>query len=199
VAIAANVEEADRALATTPVDVVLLDAGAGVEQAARELAELAGRHPDLQVVPFGLDRETAVAGLVAAGAMGYLLRPATLEDLVETLCGVAAGEPPCSLAVAAQVAQRIARLPGESRRAEVSGRLTLRQLEVLLLVASGLGNKEIAARLNLRTATVKNHLHGILVRMRVRGRREAVRRAFELGLLTAPLRWGLNEAAGPLV
>jgi DNA-binding NarL/FixJ family response regulator len=64
--------------------------------------------------------------------------------------------------------------------------LTPREAEILALIASGLGNKEICQRLRITVQTVKNHVHSILAKLRVHRRREAVRLAYESGLLIEP-------------
>ncbi|HEY4592674.1 MAG TPA: response regulator transcription factor, partial [Thermoanaerobaculia bacterium] len=64
--------------------------------------------------------------------------------------------------------------------------LTSRESEILKLLAQGLGNKEICQRLHVTVQTVKNHVHGILAKLQVHRRREAVRLAYEMGLLIDP-------------
>jgi DNA-binding NarL/FixJ family response regulator len=64
--------------------------------------------------------------------------------------------------------------------------LTPRESEILKLLARGLGNKEICQRLHVTVQTVKNHVHGILAKLQVHRRREAVRLAYEMGLLIDP-------------
>jgi DNA-binding NarL/FixJ family response regulator len=64
--------------------------------------------------------------------------------------------------------------------------LTAREKEILALVAAGLGNKEVGRRLRITVQTVKNHVHRILEKLQCHRRREAVRLAYDLGLLTEP-------------
>jgi DNA-binding NarL/FixJ family response regulator len=127
--------------------------------------------------------------LLEAGAHDYVLRQASFSELIRTISGVYRGQPPCSPRVAASVCARIVELAGERRRRRIlrDVRLTPREEEILGLVAEGLRNKEIATRLRITLATVKNHVHNLLEKLQANGRREAIRRAYENGLLENPL------------
>lgn len=106
-----------------------------------------------------------------AGVAGIVLRGATLTDLAATVDGVARGEAVCP----PSVVQALIRHLAVAEPAD-DGRLTSREREVLLLIDEGLTNKEIAHRLGIEVRTVKNHVHNVLEKLRVRHRAEAAAR-----------------------
>jgi len=118
------------------------------------------------------EREPDVLACVEAGASGYVTREASLSDLVESLRSVARGETLCSPRIAGSLVRRLAAL-AEGTMAATLPRLTERELEIVGLIDDGLSNKEIAARLSIGVSTVKNHVHHILEKLRVRRRSEA--------------------------
>ena len=166
-------------------DVVLIEAGPdnlGVSQ----LWEARERWPEARLIVFGLDREDdGVVDFVEAGAQGYVLRGASPEDLLRVVREVHAGRTLCSPRVIASVLARIQALsriqPAEPPHPAEP--LTNREREILGLLALGLGNKEIGRRLHITVQTVKNHVHNILEKLQSHRRREAVRKAYDLGLL----------------
>ena len=202
-ATAGEPEEVERALVESPapVEVVLLDASLESGAAVELTHLLRDRHPGLQVLPFGLTAEEDALPFIEAGATGHLCRDASLDEMVDALVGAVRVPAPGSLPLVARAARRIEELDLDERRdrrSERSGwaRLTDREEEVLALVARGLSNKEVAHELGIRNATVKNHVHAVLTKLGVRRRREAVRLAYESGLLEGPFRWRpLDEEA----
>lgn len=185
--------EAEGILRRAPVDVVLLDASLDAGRAVELTYALEERFPRLDVVAFGLPSEERAVELIEAGATDVLPSEATLGAVVRAVVATARGPAPTPLRLAARVAARIEELAttgseGAPRPAGAAG-LSDRELEVLTLVARGLRNKEIAHRLGIRTATVKNHVHAVLKKLAVRRRRDAVRRAYETGLLEGSFRW----------
>ena len=129
--------------------------------------------PVLKAIVVGVDDVGEdVIGLAEAGAAGYLRRTGTLPELVDVVERAARGEAVCSPAVAGALMVRLgARLPPPE-----SGGLTARERQVARLLAEGLSNKEIAARLCIEISTVKNHVHRILAKLDARRRGEAVAR-----------------------
>ena len=170
-------------------DVVLIDTAPDPKAALAHTWEVRERWPEAKLIALGLDREDdMVVDFVEAGAQGYLLKGASPDGLVAVIRAVHQGRTPCSPAVVASVLARIASLGGV--RTEPPPRsvepLTLREREVLALLAAGLGNKEVGRRLHITVQTVKNHVHRILEKLQVHRRREAVRLAYDLGLLSEP-------------
>ena len=132
------------------------------------------------------DLDEYVFAALRAGASGFLLKDATPEELLAAIRVVAAGE--ALLAPAATrhlVADFVARPAVGRPDARLAGELTGREREVLVLVAQGLSNAEIAARLVVSPATAKTHVSRILAKLGLRDRVQAVVFAYETGLVTA--------------
>jgi two-component system nitrate/nitrite response regulator NarL len=161
----------------------LSDGGTGPDDAIHRIAE---RFPAARILAIGVaETESTVLACIEAGVAGYLSQDAALEDLVKHIRMVAAGETFCSPKVAGLLFSRVAESARERHRllALSSGHLTRREREVVALIEEGLCNKEIAVRLNIETATVKNHIHNVLERLQLDNRRDAARYAREHGLL----------------
>lgn len=170
-------------------DMVLIDAAPNLQAALAHTRAAGDRWPEAKLIALGLDREDdTVVDFIEAGAQGYVLKGASPDGLVEVIRAVHQGRTPCSPSVVASVLARIVSLGGV--RTEAPPRnvepLTLREQEVLGLLAGGLGNKEVGRRLRITVQTVKNHVHRILEKLQVHRRREAVRLAYDLGLLSEP-------------
>lgn len=174
-----------------PPSIILIDASFIPAEALALTWTARERFPEAQVMILGLEREDeSVLEFIEAGAAAYLLKSATLARLVEALHFLRDGQVHSSPRIAAAVLERITALEKE-RRAPVPPPccepLTARELETLALMARGLRNKEIAHALHITVQTVKNHVHNILEKLQVHRRRDAVRLAYELGLLREPL------------
>jgi len=111
-----------------------------------------------------------------AGAIAYVPREASLEDLVAVIECAVRGEAVCSPRVAGALLRRIAALATDGRSDRVQAHLTSREREIMGLIDEGLSNKEIAKRLRIEVATVKNHVHNILEKLQVHRRGEAAAR-----------------------
>ena len=168
------------------IDVVLVIASSDTEAALDRLREARDRWPEAKSVVLGLEREDeSVAEFIEAGAQAYVLQSASPDGLIDVIREVQEGYSPCSPQVVTAVLRRIvslAKVPVIPPPAVEP--LTPREHEILELMARGLGNKEVCRRLHITVQTVKNHVHSILTKLQMRRRREAVRLAFELGLLT---------------
>ena len=127
------------------------------------------------------DDELIFEGL-RAGALGYLLKDATSERLVEAILAVARGESFLQPTIAAKVVAEFSRLPPRPDGASAIG-LSAREREVLKLLAAGATNKEIGRALLLAEGTVKNHVTNILTKLGVTDRTQAAIKARDVGLL----------------
>ena len=146
--------------------VVLLDASSG--SAPARVQALAAAVPTATIVAVGIhDDEATLLELVEAGVAGYVTAEQPLEELIEALFAAASGELRCSPRVSAALARRVAALKAELPAERGERRLTRRQLEIATLVSEGLSNKQIARRLSIEQATVKNHVHNILSKLGV--------------------------------
>lgn len=139
------------------------------------------------------DLDDYVFDALRAGASGFLLKDATPEKILEAIRVVAAGEALLAPAVTGRLIAQFAARPRLTAPAQLD-RLTAREREVLLLVARGLSNAQIAKRLSLAEQTVKSHVGAVLSKLGLRDRVQAVVLAYESGLVVpgAPA----DEAAG---
>ncbi|MDH6124019.1 response regulator transcription factor [Kitasatospora sp. GP82] len=177
--------EAVRLVAEQQVDVVLMDVRMPVMDGIEATSRIVAANPETKVLiltTFDLD-EYAFAGL-RAGASGFLLKNAQPHELLAAIRCVAAGD----AVVAPRITRRLldtfaSQLPtdgGSAARAEeVVAALTARERSVLVLLARGLSNAEIASELSLAEATVKTHVSRILLKLGLRDRVQAVVFAYE--------------------
>jgi DNA-binding NarL/FixJ family response regulator len=132
----------------------------------------------------------SVFGLLECGALGYVLKDEALETLVSAVRAVARGENWLSPAIATQVVRRaVTQTPGGENGvsdALAAASLTPREMEVLSLLAQGLENTAIAARLVLTTRTVQNHVSNVYGKLGVSNRTEVALFAIRHGLAPAP-------------
>jgi DNA-binding NarL/FixJ family response regulator len=121
--------------------------------------------------------ESEIVQCAEAGLSGYVARGASLQELVATLDGVGRGELACSPRTTSALFRRVGTLAAErAPGAEANMPLTPREVEIMTLIEEGLSNKQIAQRLFIEVATVKNHLHNIFEKLRVHRRGDAIAR-----------------------
>jgi DNA-binding NarL/FixJ family response regulator len=164
-----------RAAETVPPGLVLLDqALPGSLETLRGLRRL---HPTCRVIALGMpDQEEAILAWAEAGAAGFVPRDASLTDLLETIHSTLRGELLCTPRVAASLLRRLASRAAAGPANPPRQPLTAREAEIVRLIDEGLSNKEIATRLGIEVATVKNHVHNLLEKLRVHRRAEAATR-----------------------
>jgi len=153
------------------VDVVVVDAASAEDGLAlvRSLSEEIGA----PIVVLGApDAERDVIAFAELGVAGFVERDASLDELVSAVVTAASGEASLPPRIGATLLRRVAR--AKDQAANPGADLTLREREVVELIADGLTNKEIAARLSIEVGTVKNHVHNILDKLQVSRRSEAV-------------------------
>jgi DNA-binding NarL/FixJ family response regulator len=163
--------------------VVLMDANLPNRQSLEALKQIKQLNLDTQVLLLSAqDREEFLYETLRAGAGGYVLKDIAPDELAQAIRAVARGE----VLVQPQLAGRLlSRFGRQSRGNYPYETLTAREQEVLQLLARGLRNKEIAARLNVSERTVNFHLANIYQKLNVSGRTEALSKALEQGLITA--------------
>ncbi|WP_026369283.1 response regulator [Kallotenue papyrolyticum] len=158
-------------------DVVLLDLEMPVLDGVQALRAMRTADPNTRVLVFtAFDTDERIISAVQAGARGYLLKGAPREELFNAIRVVARGGSTLQPIVAARLLERMA-LPTTFEP------LTAREQEVLALLAQGLQNKEIAARLYISERTVKFHVSALLAKLGAGNRTEAVHRARQYHLL----------------
>ena len=175
VATAGHHDEATLHARRHAADVALLDMRMPDSLAtAHAVAEVA---PGVKLVGLGLsETEENVLVYAEAGFAGYVPREAPLEDLVPVLRSIGRGEARYSPRIAATLLRRLASLADPRGIATDGVRLTPREVEIVRLIDEGLSNREIGRRLSIEVATVKNHVHNILDKLRVHRRGEAAAR-----------------------
>ncbi|MBI4673350.1 MAG: response regulator transcription factor [Chloroflexi bacterium] len=166
--------------------VVLMDVRMPRLNGVEATRQIRARFPQIQVIILTTfdDDEYVFEGL-RAGAMGYLLKDVSAENLADAIRRVARGEALIQPSIARKVVSEFARL-GQSKPApqhRLLEALSEREMEILRLVAHGLSNREIADKLFITEGTTKNHISNILSKLGVRDRTQAVIRAQELGLV----------------
>jgi DNA-binding NarL/FixJ family response regulator len=121
---------------------------------------------------------------IQAGASGFLLKTAPPDQLLAAVRTVAAGEALLAPSVTRRVVEEFARLYRPARPAAELERLSDREREVLILVARGLSNAEVAAKAHISEATVKTHVSHLLEKLGLRDRVQLVVCAYENGLVS---------------
>ncbi|MCC5581313.1 response regulator transcription factor [Microtetraspora sp. AC03309] len=183
---AADGDEAARMARLLRPDVVLMDVrmpGVDGIEATRRIVMDSPRSRVLILTTFDLD-EYAFAGL-KAGASGFLPKNTRPEELLTAIRNVAAGDAAVSPRITRRLLERFAPqlMPGAPGRDERLGQLTSREHEVLVQVARGLSNAEVATAMHLAEATVKSHLSRVLLKLGLRDRAQVVVFAYESGLI----------------
>jgi DNA-binding NarL/FixJ family response regulator len=155
-------------LRDTRPQVILLDIGLGQSSSLRAAERIKKEFPDSRIIVMDvLPVHEDVMEFVNVGVSGFMMKDATVEDLVSTIRSVARGAnvlpPQMTSTLFSQIAKdAVARGRTEALEAV---RMTPREREVINLIAEGLGNKEIAVRLNVATDTVKSHVRNVMEKL----------------------------------
>lgn len=189
-------QSAIEAVQTFQPDVVLMDVRMRVMDGITATGHIIEANPEVKVIiltTFDLD-EYAFSGL-RAGASAFLLKDVPPEDLISAVKVVASGDAVVAPRVTARLLETFVRSaadptvaaqqtqPAQAEQDPLLEELTEREREVLMLVATGKSNQEIAAELFLSISTVKTHVRGILAKLYLRDRIQAVVYAYETGLV----------------
>jgi DNA-binding NarL/FixJ family response regulator len=182
---AADGEQAVRICRDLRPDVVLMDIRMpgmdGIEATRRLLTD---PEPPRVLILTTFDLDEHVYDALGAGASGFLLKDATAERLFDAVRIVAAGEALLAPTVTRRLVAEFARMRVRHREPDAALQaLTTRETEVLRLIAEGLSNPEIAARLVVGEETVKSHVSRMLAKLGLRDRTQAVVVAYESGLV----------------
>jgi DNA-binding NarL/FixJ family response regulator len=168
-------------------DVALLDAdlpGLDVAEVARRIVGHPQEAPARVMILAARDTDASLFAALRAGASGFLVKSSEPADLLEAVRVVATGEARLSPSAARRLIAAFASRPRpQLPRAEQLGQLTAREREVVTLVAAGLSDDEVAARLVISPATAKTHVSRALNKLDVRNRAQLVAVAYQAGLV----------------
>lgn len=174
VATAHSAEAALRWPATIQPRVLLLDIGLPGLPGSKAVEQFLRTRPDLLIVMLTARTEADVLlEAMSAGAAGYLMKGAPLEQIVAAVDDALAGGAPMSPGIARRVLTLMRQPARATPPSPELAELTARESEILQLVADGLADKEIADRLQIAQSTVKNHLANVYDKWCVRSRTEA--------------------------
>jgi len=174
-------EEALRLCEQLRPDVVLMDMMMSELNGADTTKILRERHPQIQVIALtSFHNRELVQQAMQAGAIGYLLKGISMDELAQAIRSAHAGRP----TLAPEAVQALVQAPGPPPKIGID--LSEREREVLGLLAEGLSNAEIAEQLVVSVAAVKYHVSSILTKLGASNRTEAVALAWQHDLLTKP-------------
>ncbi|MEU5581587.1 response regulator transcription factor [Streptomyces huasconensis] len=176
-------EEAVRLVAELAPDVALMDLRMPRCDGAEATRRIRAEYPGTQVVVLTTyaDDDSLFPAL-KAGARGYLTKDAGGDEIVRAVEDVLSGDAGLSPKIQRRLLERLAE-PDSTPAAEPPDGLTARETEVLILIAEGMSNHEIARALHVSTATVKTHINNLFAKAGLKDRAQAVRYAYRHGLV----------------
>ena len=164
-------------------NVVLVDAGLRRSSSHRLVENVRKTAPDTKVIVMDLlPAQQDVIEFIKAGASGFIVKDATVDDFVKTIRAVAGGANVVPPALTGTLLSHIAdqAIIRQTPALADAGRMTKREREVINLIAEGLSNKEIAKQLHLATYTVKSHVHNILEKLALHSRLQIAAHAHKI-------------------
>ena len=179
---AKNGEEAVQRIAIYQPDVILMDMKMPIKTGLEALIEVKARYPDSRVMMLtSFSDEATIFAAIKAGALGYLLKDAQGNELVQAIRNAHEGKSTLSPDIASKVIQEINKPPKPEAPMTVDP-LTEREEEILRHVARGLGNQEIADMLVVSERTVRTHISNILGKLHLANRTQATLYALREGI-----------------
>jgi DNA-binding NarL/FixJ family response regulator len=171
---AANGEEALDLAAQLVPDVIVMDLGLPGMSGIETTTQLAVTVPQSRVLMFTISTsDSDVKDAVVAGACGYILKDASIDEITTGVRAAAAGESLISPRIATKLLDHVRTASADGRYEESGARLSNREIEILRLIADGKENKEIAQELFISPQTVKNHISNILTKLQIENRIQA--------------------------
>ena len=169
-------EAVEKAVETTPY-IVLMDVRMPKRGGIDACTAIKDAVPSSKIIMLTIsDEEVDLYDAIKAGAMGYLLKEISIEEVASAIRAVHGGQSLISPSMASKLLNEFASMikRGDERQQVPAPRLTDREMEVLRLVAKGLNNRDIAKQLFISENTVKNHVRNILEKLQLHSRMEAV-------------------------
>lgn len=154
-------------------DVVLLDLALEKADSLQLMSTLQSELPHARIIAMDvLPDQADIVAIVKAGASGFVLKSASVQEYVDAIRTVARGESVLPEVLTTSLFMQIVdgALENDATIVESSIQLTPREKEVVDLISDGMSNKEIASRLNIATHTVKSHVHNVLEKLALRSR-----------------------------
>ena len=180
---ARNGAEAVAEIRTLAPDVVVMDLNMPGISGVEATAKITMFAPLTRVLVLSAsDQDADVMDAIVAGACGYLLKDASIDELLAGIRAAATGESLISPAIASKVLQRLRAAAPSAREDSTASELSDRELQVLRLIANGKDNAQIAAELHISPKTVKNHISNILMKLQIENRIQAAVFAVRAGL-----------------
>ncbi len=181
-----NGEEALRATAIHQPEVILMDLRMPVMDGVSATRRIKAQFPNVKVIALTtFSDDESVFDAIRAGAVGYLLKDSSKEDLFHAISLAAENKYFLPPEITARVVKEFTRISKPKQVVEaLQVNLTAREMEILKLIAEGISNKEIADRLVIAEGTVKNHISKILEKMDVSDRLQALLKAKSLGIIS---------------
>jgi NarL family two-component system response regulator LiaR len=178
-----GVEAVERARALKP-DVILMDLLMPRKTGLEAILEIRQDDPEARILVLtSFGEEAKVTAAMKAGALGFLLKDSSPDELVHAIRGVSMG----SLSLPQDLAQKMmAGLYGRDSASAPMEDLTRREMQVLRCIAQGMSNDEIGRELVISMSTVRSHVHSVLRKLNLSSRTQAALYAVEIGLVASP-------------
>ncbi len=162
-----------REVRTLKAQIVLLDLGLQSENGLEVVKTLAREMPETKVIGMGLiPSQRDIIEIVEAGAAGFILKDASIGDFLQTIRSIAQGHKVLPSLLTASLFSHVVQLALRQGKRKLSEgvRMTKREREIIVLIAEGMSNKDIAERLSLSAYTVKSHVHNIMEKLALHSR-----------------------------
>lgn len=181
---ASDGEEAVKLVAELTPDVVIMDIGMSKLNGIEATRQIKTMRPETIVLVLTVyDDIEHIIEILKSGADGYLTKKVLVEDIIKATRSAAAGETVISPQIFQEVLRYAFKYSPKSSMPDARTSMSLREIEVIKLVAKGMSNKEIAHELNLGPRTVKSHLLNVYTKLKVFSRTEAVIAALREGVI----------------